>query len=149
MLVATNVSHHKYKQSAERDICRYELFEFIVRTAMFRFVDTGETKDPCEAIERLLEGSIYPNARYMNGEHFRKYYCYNVKTNELLKKNEPNLEKLYMSFTHSSKKWITLPEAQAFVRKVDIKCSEMMVGAMYAESMMTVVDNMKDSSVCH
>ena len=43
LLVATNVSHHKYKQSAERDICRYELFEFIVRTAIFRYVDTNET----------------------------------------------------------------------------------------------------------
>ena len=30
----------------------------------------------------------------MNGEHFRKYYCYNVKTNELLKKNEKNIDLL-------------------------------------------------------
>ena len=39
LLVATNVSTHKYKQSAERDICRYELLEFIVRTANYRFLE--------------------------------------------------------------------------------------------------------------
>ena len=84
----------------------------------------------------------------MNGEHFRKYYCYNVKTNEVLKKNEINIEKLYKSFIHPKKKYITLEEAQAFVRKLDIKISEMMVGALYGESMMTIIDNMSDPTRC-
>lgn len=74
----------------------------------------------------------------MNGEHFRKYFCYNVKTNEVLKKNEVNLWKLYKSFTHSKKKYITLEECKAFSRKLGLECSEMMLGAMYAESMMTI-----------
>lgn len=52
--------------------------------------------------------------------------------------------KLFESFCHSKKKWITLPEAKEFVRKLDLNCSELMVGAMYAESMMTIVDNMSD-----
>ena len=117
------MSIHKYKQSAERDICRYELLEFFVRTAIFRYIDSREETDFCVAIERLLEEYIYPNARYMNGEHFRKYYCYNVKVNEILKKNEPHLEKLYKSFTHAKKKWITKEEAQHFVMKLDLHCS--------------------------
>ena len=39
LLVATNVSINKYKVSAERDICRYELLEFFIRTANFRYVE--------------------------------------------------------------------------------------------------------------
>ena len=81
LLVATNVSLHKYKMSAERDICRYEMIEFIVRTAIFRYEETRQAKDTVEAITKLLDEYIYPNARNMNGEHFRKYYCYNVKSN--------------------------------------------------------------------
>ena len=54
LLVSTNVSIHKYKKSAERDVCRYELLEFIVRTSMFRYIDTKQHSDPCDAIEALL-----------------------------------------------------------------------------------------------
>ena len=84
----------------------------------------------------------------MNGEYFRKYFCYNVKTNEVLKKNEKMLEKLYASFIHPKKRYITLEEAQAFVRKLNLKISEMMVGALYGESMMTIADNMSDPTRC-
>ena len=144
LLVATNVSTHKYKQSAERDMCRYELLEFFVRTANFRYLEKKIASDSVEAIEMLLEEYVYPRARFMNGEHFRRYFCYNMKTNDLIKNNAVPIEKLYMSFTHSKKKWITLPEAKEFVRKLELKCSELMVGAMYAESMMTIIDTMSD-----
>ena len=84
LFVATNVSANKFIQSAERDLNRYEFVEMIVRTALFRFKDTKLAPNTCKAIEMLLEELIYPNARSMNGEHFRKYYCYNLKINEIL-----------------------------------------------------------------
>ena len=69
LLVASNVSQHKYKMSAERDICRYEFFEFLVRTAVFRYEETKQAKDVIQAIDMLLKEKIYPNCRNMNGEH--------------------------------------------------------------------------------
>ena len=39
LTVATNVSIHKYKQSAERDMCRYEILEFFVRSAIFIYME--------------------------------------------------------------------------------------------------------------
>lgn len=148
LLVSTNVSIHKFKKSAERDVCRYELLEFLVRTSMYRYMDTKQHSDPSDAIEALLNEYIYPNARFMNGGHFRKYYCYNLKTNELLEKNATQIQKLYDSFTHSKKKYIILSEMQAFVLKMDLSVSQLMVGAMYAESMMTIEDNMSDPTIC-
>ena len=44
--------------------------------------------DRVAAIEKFLETLIYQNATSMNGDAFRKFHCYNVKTNELLEKNE-------------------------------------------------------------
>ncbi|MFO0117199.1 MAG: hypothetical protein ACK521_06160 [bacterium] len=41
-----------------------------------------------EAIEKILHENIFPNAKHVDGENFRKRDCYNVKTNEILKKNE-------------------------------------------------------------
>ena len=73
--------------SAERDICRYEFLEFLVRTSFFRHIDQGKLSEPVEAIEKLLEEQVYPNALFNDGEEFRKFYCYNIKVDEILMKN--------------------------------------------------------------
>ena len=92
----------------------------------------------------LLDEYIYPNARFMHGSVFRKKYCYNMKVNEIYEKNANQIQKLYDSFTHMKKKYITVAETKEFVRKMELNISELMVGAMYAESMQTIVDNMSD-----
>ena len=46
----------------------------------------------------LLSEYIYPNAMNMDGDKFRKYYCYNVGTDTILKKNEVPIKKLFESF---------------------------------------------------
>jgi len=71
-------------------------------------MEKDNIKDHCVAIDTFIEEYIYPRCRTMNGEHFRKYFCYNVKTNEVIKKNEVNLMLLYKSFTHSKQKYVTL-----------------------------------------
>ena len=44
----------------------------------------------------------------MDGDYFRRKFCYNVKTNEILKKNETLLRKVYDSFTHAKKRYIEM-----------------------------------------
>jgi Ca2+-binding EF-hand superfamily protein len=144
LFVATNVSANKFILSAERDLNRYEFIELIVRTAIFRFKDTKLTDNVPAAIDMLLTQLIYPTAKSMHGEHFRKYYCYNIKTNEILKNNEANLYKIYSSFMHSTKKYIRIEEAQAYIRALGLNISEMMVGAIYAESLMTIEDTISE-----
>lgn len=123
---------------------RYEFMEMIVRVANERYKDKKVVKTTCEAIEKVLNDHIYPYAKTMGGEHFRKYQCYNIKTNEILKKNESQIRKIYDSFLHSKKKYITVQECQAFVRKVGLDISEVLVGAIYAESMMSIIDVIRD-----
>ena len=66
---------------------------------MFRYIEPNRIlTNKVEAIETILAELIYPNAKTMDGDMFRRYYCYNVKTNELLKKNELPIHKLYESF---------------------------------------------------
>ena len=80
----------------------------------------------------------------MDGDEFRRRYCYNVKTDILLKKNRAVIEKMYYSYTHAKKRYVVLDECKSFVRKVGLKISEQMVGAIYAESMMFIVDTIRD-----
>lgn len=147
LLISSNVVHHTYLKSEERNLQRYEFIEFIMRTAIFRYIDPNHyMTDKVQAIEALLAEHIYPNAKTMNGEAFRKYHCYNVKTNEILKKNEPQITKLYKSFCHSKKSWLTLEDVRVYVRSLGFRISELYVGAIYSESMMTIVDTIRDPS---
>ena len=144
--VATCVSNHSYSSSAERDLQRYELFEIIVRIANHRYKERGKVKTCSEGIEKTLKELIYPHTKTMDGEYFRKKFCYNVKVNEVLEKNESQLKKIYDSHTHAKKKFITKEECAAYIRKVGLQVSELMIGAIYGEALMTVVDTITDKT---
>ena len=144
LLVATNVSTHSYKNNAERDLQRYEFYEIIVRIANFRYKEKNIVKTTSQAIEKVLSTFIYPHARSVEPEFFRKKHCYNVGTNEIMQQNESVLRKIYDAHTNSKKKYITLEECSAYLRKVDVDVSEKMVGMIYVESMMTIVDTVRD-----
>ena len=80
----------------------------------------------------------------MNGDAFRRVHCYQVKTNEILEKNRKVLHQLYDSFCHPKKRWIRQDECKAFVRKLGLRISEIFVGAIYSESMMTIQDTIRN-----
>ena len=144
LLVTTCYSNNEYINSAEKDMQRYEFIEMIVRLANMRYKETGQVTTTVEGIERVLYDLIYPHAKKNDGENFRRYFVYNVKTNEILKKNENLLRRIYETFTHAKKRWIVMPECQSYVRKMGLNVSENMVGAIYAESMMTIIDTIRD-----
>lgn len=99
-----------------------------------------------QAIEKILHENVFAYAKSVGGEAFRKYHCYNVKTNELLKKNEAQLKKVYDSFTHAKKRWVTMEECQRYVRNMDLDVSEMMCGPIYAESLCLIIDTIRDQT---
>jgi uncharacterized protein YggL (DUF469 family) len=146
ILITTNVSTHQYTSSAERDLQRYEFLEIIVRMANAKFKEPHIVNSTAEAIEKLLNENIFPNAKSVDGETFRKYQCYNYKTNEILKKNEQQIKKVYDSYSHSKKRWITMEECQSYVRKMNLNVSEMMVGPIYAESLCLIIDTVRDQT---
>ena len=140
------MSINAFVNSAEKDLQRYEFLEMIVRVANFRYKELGLVDNTVDGIQRVLEELIYPNAHKMDGDDFRRRWCYNVKTNEILKRNESVIRKIYDSYTHAKKRYIVLDECKSFVRKVGLKISEQMVGAIYAESMMSIIDTIRDQT---
>lgn len=74
--------------------------EIIVRIANFKFKDTHICDTTAAAVERLLETLIFPNAKFVDSETFRKKHCYNVRIQELLKKNESQIKKVFGVYTN-------------------------------------------------
>jgi len=144
VFISANVVHHGFTKSEERNLQRYEFIEIIYRCAEKYYLDNKLETDKVVATERFLAELVFPKALRMDGFAFRKQWCYNVKTDNLLKKNDIVIKKLYLSFTHPQKKYVTVDEAKAYVRKLGLDISEVLVGAIYSESMQTIVDRIRD-----
>lgn len=122
---------------------RYEFLEIIVRIANQLYKETKKVTRTAEAVNLFLKEKIYPNAEMMDGETFRRLQCYNVKVNELLKKNEPVIKKVYDSYTHAKKKFIRYDECKEYIRGIEFSkygLSDRVVGTIFAESMQTMID---------
>ncbi len=146
ILITTNVALHGLISSAERDLNRYEFLEIIVRLATALYRESKVCDSIPAAIIKLLTVNIYPNSKEVNGEHFRRFHCYNVKVNEILKKNEGVIKKIYDLYTHAKKKFVTLPECRELIRKAGLNVSDMQCGPIYAESMCMILDTIIDQT---
>jgi hypothetical protein len=49
-------------ENADKALCRYELFEILVRLANAKFKEPGITATHSEALTKLLEENIFPYA---------------------------------------------------------------------------------------
>jgi len=79
---------HGFKNSAERDLTRYEFIELMVRIANMKFKKPGICSTYAASFDKLMKEHIQPYSKWMDGDEFRKQKCYDVKVNEVLKKNE-------------------------------------------------------------
>lgn len=144
ILITTNVAMHGLISSAERDLNRYEFLEIIVRLSNALYKESGVVETTPQAVYKLLHDNIYPHSEEVDGEHFRRFHCYNVKVNEILQKNTTVLRRIYDSYTHSKKKFIRPEECAEFILKTGLNVSAKMVGIIFAESMQTILDTIID-----
>mmetsp|Transcript_25236 Transcript_25236/g.39053 ORF Transcript_25236/g.39053 Transcript_25236/m.39053 type:complete len:270 (-) Transcript_25236:87-896(-) len=145
-LIATNVSVNKYKNSSERELHRYEFVEIIVRLAQKKFKEPGICENLHSATEKMLIEYIIPKNAAVDGLNFREEHMYNLRVDEIFKKNELVIKKLYDSFLNPNKKYITLEECTKLLKKADIKIHEYKIAPCYAESMMSKIDTLSDLS---
>lgn len=145
--IATNVSVNPYKQSAERDLHRYEFFEVIVRLGISKYKDPKIAPNLHEAAEMIFKNDVIGKNKSVDGFNFREKYMYNLKCDEILKKNESVIKILFESYLNPNKKYVTLEECRKLLKKADLNVSDFRVAPCYAESMMSRIDTMSDMSV--
>lgn len=151
--ISTNIHDHSFFLNADRTLYRYEFLEIIVRLAKIKY-NEGEkerrVKTLPEAIELFLAKQIYPNCRAASGLNFRQQHLYNTRVNELLKKNEPVIKRIWTTrdsiiHYHPKKRFITITECRSYVKAMGLsRLSDSMIGMCYYESMVMIPDNIKN-----
>ena len=147
MFIATNTSNNKYKISAERELHRYEFVEVIVRLSLVKYKDSKIYSNLHDATRVILEHDILPNNPSVDGYNFRKDHMYNLKCDDIFRKNENVIKKLFESFLNPSKKYLTLDECSKLLKKADLNINDYKVSPCYTESMMSKIDTLSDLSV--
>ena len=86
-MISTNVSNNKYKNSAERELHRYEFVEFIVRLGLNLYREPKIVENILESIDRICLTDVIPRNPTVDGLNFREEHMYNLKVDDILRKN--------------------------------------------------------------
>lgn len=82
----------------------------------------------------------------VDGYNFRLEHMYNLKVDEIFKKNEIVIKAFFEKFLTPNKKYINLEEITSILKEADLKIHENRINPCYAESMMSKIDTMSDLS---
>ena len=63
-----------------------------------------------EATEIIMRDDVIPHNNAVDGLNFREAHMYNLKVDELFRKNQPVIDKLFHHYITPNKKFITLDE---------------------------------------
>jgi len=89
VFIATNVEIEQLDDNPDRALCRYELYEILIRIAGVKFKDTRMCATYPEALEKLMEEYILKFAYNPSWQEFRDEELWTLEVNDLL---EANLE---------------------------------------------------------
>ena len=145
----TILSTNNFKKSGEKGLYRYEFIEIIVRISAFlaktrHAAGQSDNNSISETLTLLLNDIILPNSQMVNRYKFRKMLISDTRVTELLNRNSDVFEQAFKYFTHDRKKTVSLEEIVALAKQCQLDVPDAMLGVVFAESIMTVVDTVRN-----
>ena len=143
----TTVSTHGFKKTGEKSLFRYEFLEILVHIAAFlhgKQPPRQQGKSIEQILNALISEQILPNAQSVNRVNFRRFLISDQNVCELLARNAPTLRACFDYYTNHQKKTVHLEECVALSRQLDLDVPDPILGVVFAESLQTVVDTVRN-----
>lgn len=108
LFIATNVELVELEDNPDRDLCRFEFFEIIVRLGAAKYKDSHQCSTYDKAVEMVIQNCILKNyqLRMMDGERFRRQYVWTLPIDDLYKANLTQLQKVFDFLCKKGQKFI-------------------------------------------
>ena len=71
LFIATNVELVDMRENPDKELCRFEILEIMVRIAGAKYKDPGQTKTYCEGLKILIDNHILPFCDNIDWQNFR------------------------------------------------------------------------------
>ena len=104
----------------DRNLCRFELFEILIRMARYKFIDSQKCTTYAEAFSLMIEVLVTPSVNKLHEwQTFRDRRLWTLEVNDLMEANLSSLQKLYNFVGDGVKKGqkVTYKQAITFLTK--------------------------------
>jgi hypothetical protein len=106
-------------------LVRFEFWEFFVRAADMKYRQTGLCSTYSEALQKLLEVHILPNASPQPWQSFREKHLWTIECNDILEANLKSLQKIFEKYHTSVKKFVALEDlSDMLIKQANLDVTE-------------------------
>jgi hypothetical protein len=96
IFISTNFEEVDMENNPDKQLCRYEFFEIIVRIAKEKYVKSRNCRTLIEAIGKILSENIFKNSDFtIEGQKWRDDYLWTPLINSLYYNNMDSLRIIY------------------------------------------------------
>jgi hypothetical protein len=96
VFIATNVEIVDLEDNPDRDLCRYEFYEILVRMAEEKYRKPNIASSLPEAVEMILKENVYKNSDFViSWQRWRSEELWTIIVDDLYKVNLESLNKVY------------------------------------------------------
>lgn len=138
LFIAVNVELEAQDENPNRELCRFEFFEIIVRMALCKYQDLGLSA--AQSLKKMLEEHILRYGTGSNAIAFRKEKLYQVEVNDVLEVNLFNLQSLFGAYKEARSKHISLKGLKSMLSKSSLSYNDRDLVRDFAFSKMSVLD---------
>jgi len=115
IFIATKVAVKGMPDHPERDMCRFEFYESLVRIAATKFKDSGICSTYAESLKALIKQCILPNFKGYEWQGWRSKELWTMEINDILYANLDSLKRVYGHYFTPKTRWLTYQDAIAMV----------------------------------
>ncbi len=94
LFIATNVELVEMEENPDKELCRFEMLEILIRIVGAKYKDPGITTTYHEGLKILLENHFIPKCRDLQWQEFRDETLYTLDVNDTLEANLDSLRKV-------------------------------------------------------
>jgi len=138
LFIAVNVELEAQDDNPNRELCRFEFFEIIVRIALCKYQELGISA--VQSLKKLLEEHIFRYGTGSNAIAFRKEKLYQVEVNDVLEVNLFNIQSLFSSYKEARSKHVSLKSLKSLLSKSSLPYNDRDLMRDFAFSKMSVLD---------
>lgn len=95
LFIATNVELVDMDDNPDKELCRFEFIEILVRIAGAKYKDPGITSTYAEGVRRLISEHLIPLANQLEWQEFRDRELWCLEVNDILDANLEGLRKVF------------------------------------------------------
>jgi len=87
LFIATNVEIVANDENPDKELCRFEFFEILLRIGDFKYRQKGVCNTYSEALEKIVKENVFANYKPAPWQEFRDRELYTVEVNDVLEAN--------------------------------------------------------------